>query len=209
MNPKVDKYLIDGCMRCKFGGTPYCKVNNWREELEILRQIVLKSDLNEEIKWGVPCYTSDNKNILIISAFKEYTCISFFKGALLNDKEKILLKQGENSQSARIIKYTNSKQIINQSDIIISYIKEAVALEKSGQKVEIKRNLKPIPDELMNEFNNASEFKEAFYSLTPGRQRGYIIYFSQPKSSQSKKNRIEKCRQNIMSGIGLNDKYSC
>ena len=139
MNPKVDQYLIDGCMRCKFGGTPDCKVNNWREELETLRQIVLESGLTEEIKWGVPCYTSADKNIVIVSAFKEYACLSFFKGALLKDKDKILLKQGENSQAARIIKFTNSKQIIKQKNIIKSYILEAIDLEKSGQKLEIKK----------------------------------------------------------------------
>ena len=209
MNHKVDKYLIDGCMRCKFGGTPDCKVNNWREELETLRQIVLESGLTEEIKWGVPCYTSDDKNIVIVSAFKEYACLSFFKGVLLEDKQKILLKQGENSQSARIIKYTNPKEIIKQATIIKSYIKEAVDLEKAGQKVELKKNPEPIPDELTDEFRNDLEFKKAFYALTLGRQRGYIIYFSQPKNSQTKIKRIKQCKQNILNGIGLNDKYNC
>jgi uncharacterized protein YdeI (YjbR/CyaY-like superfamily) len=99
MNPKVDKYLLDGCMRCKYGGTPKCKVNNWINELEELRKIVIKSGLAEELKWGMPCYTSNNKNILMISAFKEYACISFFKGGLLKDKEQLLVAQGENSHS--------------------------------------------------------------------------------------------------------------
>ncbi len=209
MNPKVDKYLLDGCMRCKFGGTPSCKVNNWREELETLRQIVLECGLTEEVKWGFPCYTYDNKNIVMVSAFKEYTCISFFKGSLLKDKEKILQKHGESSQSVRIIKYTNTEQIIKQVDIIKTYIKEAVELEISGQKVEFRKNPEPIPVELIETFSNDPEFKKAFYALTPGRQRGYIIYFSQPKNTQTRITRIEKSRQNILSGIGLNDKYKC
>ena len=208
MNPQVDKYLVDGCMRCKFGGTPNCKVNNWAKELEELRKIVIKSALVEELKWGMPCYTLNNKNILMISAFKEYACISFFKGVLLKDKEKMLAAHGESSQSARMIKYTNSIQIKQQSSIIRAYIEEAIEIENSGKKVEFKKNLEPIPEELMVEFNKDLKFKKAFHELTPGRQRGYIIYFSQPKSTQSKLNRIEKCRENILNGIGLNDRYS-
>jgi uncharacterized protein YdeI (YjbR/CyaY-like superfamily) len=208
MNPQVDKYLVDGCMRCKFGGTPNCKVNNWEKELEELRKIVIKSALVEELKWGMPCYTLNNKNILMISAFKEYACISFFKGVLLKDKEKMLAAHGESSQSARMIKYTNSIQIKQQSNIIRAYIEEAIEIENSGKKVEFKKNLEPIPEELMVEFNKDLKFKKAFHELTPGRQRGYIIYFSQPKSTQSKLNRIEKCRENILNGIGLNDRYS-
>jgi uncharacterized protein YdeI (YjbR/CyaY-like superfamily) len=208
MNPKVDKYLIDGCMRCKLGATPKCKVNNWLVELETLRQIVLKTGLTEEVKWGVPCYTYNNKNIAMISAFKEYTCLTFFKGALLKDKEKILLKQGEHSQAVRIIKYTNAAQIIEQAVIIYAYIVELIDLEKSGQKLEFKKTPEPIPYELTEMFSNDPELKMAFYNLTPGRQRGYLIYFSQPKQSQSKLNRIEKCRQKILEGEGLHDKYS-
>jgi uncharacterized protein YdeI (YjbR/CyaY-like superfamily) len=208
MNPQVDKYLVDGCMRCKFGGTPNCKVNNWAKELEELRKIVIKSALVEELKWGMPCYTLNNKNILMISAFKEYACISFFKGVLLKDKEKMLAAHGESSQSARMIKYTNSIQIKQQSSIIKAYIEEAIEIENSGGKVEFKKNPEPIPEELTVEFNKDLKFKKAFHELTPGRQRGYIIYFSQPKSTQSKLNRIEKCRENILNGIGLNDRYS-
>ena len=206
MNPKVDKYLLDGCMRCKYGGTPKCKVNNWINELEELRKIVIKSGLAEELKWGMPCYTSNNKNILMISAFKDYACISFFKGVLLKDKEKLLVAHGENSQSVRIIKYTHSNQIIQQAPFIKAFIKEAIEIENSGIKVAFKKNPEPIPEELMVEFSKVPQFKKAFYDLTPGRQRGYIIYFSQPKSVQSKLNRIEKCRENILSGKGLNDR---
>jgi len=206
MNPLVNKYLVDGCMRCKFGGSPNCKVNHWSKELEALRKIVIKSVLDEELKWGMPCYTLNNKNILMISAFKEYACISFFKGVLLKDKEKLLTAHGESSQSVRMIKFTNSKQIIQQSSIIKAYIEEAIEIENSGKKVEFKKNPEPIPEELIVEFNKDLKFKKAFHELTPGRQRGYIIYFSQPKNTQSKLNRIEKCRENILKGIGLNDR---
>jgi len=206
MNPLVNKYLVDGCMRCKFGGTPNCKVNHWSKELEALRKIVIKSVLDEELKWGMPCYTLNNKNILMISAFKEYASISFFKGVLLKDKEKLLTAHGESSQSVRMIKFTNSKQIIQQSSIIKAYIEEAIEIENSGKKVEFKKNPEPIPEELIVEFNKDLKFKKAFHELTPGRQRGYIIFFSQPKSTQSKLNRIEKCRENILKGIGLNDR---
>jgi len=206
MNPLFNKYLVDGCMRCKFGGTPNCKVNHWSKELEALRKIVIKSVLDEELKWGMPCYTLNNKNILMISAFKEYACISFFKGVLLKDKEKLLTAHGESSQSVRMIKFTNSKQIIQQSSIIKAYIEEAIEIENSGKKVEFKKNPEPIPEELIVEFNKDLKFKKAFHELTPGRQRGYIIYFSQPKNTQSKLNRIEKCRENILKGIGLNDR---
>ena len=141
MNPLVNKYLVDGCMRCKFGGSPNCKVNHWSKELEALRKIVIKSVLDEELKWGMPCYTLNNKNILMISAFKEYASISFFKGVLLKDKEKLLTAHGESSQSVRMIKFTNSKQIIQQSSIIKAYIEEAIEIENSGKKVEFKKIL--------------------------------------------------------------------
>lgn len=208
MPSSVDNYLKDGCMRCKFGATPACKVNTWRKELKMLRKIVLKSGLTEEVKWGVPCYTSENKNIVTVSAFNDFACLSFFKGVLLSDSAKILVKPGESSQSARLIKYTNTKEISAQADVIFAYIQEAIQIEKAGKKVEFKKNLEPIPTELLDVFKKDSNLKNAFYALTPGRQRGYIIYISQAKQSQSKISRIEKCRENILHGVGLNDKYS-
>lgn len=207
MNPGVDKYLIDGCMRCKYGATPRCKVNNWRDELVVLRQLVLESGLTEELKWGMPCYTSGNKNIAMVSAFKEYASLSFFKGALLKDTYKILDKNGESSQSARLIKFTKPEQIIEKQHIIKAYLKEAMAIEASGLKVEFKKNPEPVPEELLQVFEEEPELKQAFEALTPGRQRGYIIYISQPKQSQSRMNRIEKCRDKILNGVGINDHY--
>ena len=208
LNPQVDKYLIDGCMRCKYGATPLCKVNKWMEELETLRQIVLECGLTEEVKWGVPCYTLEDKNIVVVSAFKEYACLSFFKGILLKDPQHILNQHGESSQSARLIKFTNTLQIIQLKEVLKAYIQEAVEIEKSGQKVVFKKNPEPIPGELLQVFEEDPVLKNAFYSLTPGRQRGYIIYFSQPKQSQTRLGRIEKYKEQIINGVGLHDKYS-
>jgi uncharacterized protein YdeI (YjbR/CyaY-like superfamily) len=208
MNPKVDQYLIDGCMRCKYGGTPQCKVNNWRTELETLRHLVLDCGLTEEVKWGVPCYTSNGKNIVVVSAFKDYASLSFFKGTLLKDPHKILVKQGENSQSGRLIKFTNTDQIIEQQSLLKAYVLEAVKLEESGVKVEFEKNPEPVPDELLERFVEFPALKKSFYALTPGRQRGYIIYFSQPKTNGARLSRIEKCQEKILKGEGLHDKYS-
>lgn len=207
MNPQVDKYLIDGCMRCKYGGTPHCKVHNWREELEMLRQIVLETGLTEEIKWGAPVYTHKGKNIVSVGALKESANIGFFKGVLLTDKHKILQQQG-NLQSDRIIKFTNVKDIEKVKDVLKEYVLEAIEIEESGKKVEFKKNPEPIPNELLEAFEQDPAFKKAFYALTAGRQRGYIIHFSQPKQSQTRIGRIEKYKEQIFNGIGLNDKYS-
>lgn len=208
LKPQVDKYLIDGCMRCQFGGTPQCKVNNWREELELIRQIVLETGLKEEIKWGAPIYTQNGKNIVSVGALRASANIGFFKGVLLTDTHKILTQQG-NLQSDRIIKFINADDIKKLKGILKSYVLEAIAIEKSGKKVEFKKNPEPIPDELLQVFEDDPSFKRAFYSLTPGRQRGYIIHFSQPKQSQTRMGRIEKYKQQIFIGVGLNDKYSC
>jgi uncharacterized protein YdeI (YjbR/CyaY-like superfamily) len=206
-NPLVDKYLIDGCMRCKYGATPQCKVNNWPKELAMLRQLVLASGLTEEIKWGVPVYTHKGKNIVTINALKESANIGFFKGVLLTDKHKLLQQQG-NLQSDRIIKFYSNKDIEKASDALKAYIEEAIEIEESGKKVEFKKNPEPIPEELLQSFEEDPAFKKAFFTLTPGRQRGYIIYFSQPKQSHTRIGRIAKYKEQIFSGLGLHDKYS-
>ncbi|XP_037775013.1 uncharacterized protein YdeI-like [Penaeus monodon] len=164
-NPSVDKYLMDGCMRCKYGGTPQCKVNDWKKELELLRQIVLETGLTEEIKWGVPVYTANGKNIVTVNALKKSANIGFFKGVLLADTHKILQQQG-NLQSARLVKFTTTQEIEESQKILKDYIQEAIGIERS-----------------------------AFYALTPGRQRGYVIYFSQAKQAQTRMNRIKKYKQ--------------
>lgn len=207
LNPKVDKYMIDGCMRCKYGATPMCKVNNWRIELETLRSIILESELTEELKWGAPCYTYQNKNVVLLSALKDAVVISFLKGSLLDDKKNILTKAGENSHVARIIKFTKLSEITKLKADILSFIKSAIEIENKGLKVVKETNTTKIPVELEETLENDPALKKAFYALTPGKQRGYGIYFSQPKQAQSRINRIEKCREKILKGEGLHDAY--
>lgn len=209
MNPKVDKFLIDGCMRCKYGATPDCKVHNWTAELQMLRAIVQDSELVEDLKWGFPCYTLNDKNVLMITAFKNFCGISFFKGALLKDTKKILEKQGEKTQSTRVLKFTNVEQIEKLQKQISAFIKEAIEVEKAGKKVVTEKKPEPIPEELINAFKENAQLKKAFFALTPGRQRGYILHFSQPKKSETRTSRIKKCTEMILSGVGLHDKYSC
>ncbi len=208
MNNSVDKYLLEGCGRCPLGGTPNCKVHSWRKELELLRKLVLSNGLTEESKWGVPCYTQQNKNVLIISAFKAYCAISFFKGALLSDKGGVLEKPGKNSQAARLIKFTNTKKIKALAPTLKDYIQEAIAIEKAGLKVDFQKNTEAMPEELENKLAKDPDFKAAFEALSHGRQRGYIIYFSSAKQSKTRESRIEKSIGKILNGEGLNDKYS-
>ncbi|HEY9117605.1 MAG TPA: DUF1801 domain-containing protein, partial [Roseivirga sp.] len=149
MTTSVETYLLEGCGRCSLGGTPDCKVHQWTYELKQLRAIVLESGLTEESKWGVPCYTHQGSNVLMISAFKEYCSLSFFKGVLLKDDQGILQKQGENSQSARLIKFTNPQQVAEQADILRAYIFEAIEVEKAGLKVDFKaKDQLDYPEEL-------------------------------------------------------------
>ena len=206
INLKVDKYLVDGCMRCPLGGTPQCKVLTWTKELGLLRTMVLDCGLVEDLKWGVPCYTFHKINILILSAFNDYCSISFFKGALLNDTNNLLVRPGENTQSARLITFTNTKEIIALKDIISAYIYEAIEVEKAGLKVKFKKNPEPIPIELQTKLDESPDLKSAFKSLTPGRQRGYILYFSAPKQSKTRTARVEKYIPNILDGKGFHDR---
>jgi uncharacterized protein YdeI (YjbR/CyaY-like superfamily) len=191
MNPKVDEYIS--------------KVENWQKELEALRMIILDCGLTEELKWGAPCYAFQKTNIAIIGGLKEYCVLSFFKGALLNDEENILLKPGENTQSARLIPFTNVREIAKMEPILKAYIYEAIELENAGLKVNISKNPEPVPEEFQNKMNKIPALKTAFYALTPGRQRAYILYFSAPKQSKTRESRIEKYMQQILNGKGFND----
>lgn len=208
MNKTVDNYLIEGCGRCPLGGTPNCKVHNWIPELELLRRLVQECGLQEESKWGVPCYTFQHKNVLLVSAFKEYCAISFFKGALLSDTHGILEKPGENSQAARLIKFADPTKIKKMEAVLKTYIHEAIEIERLGLKVNFKKNPEPIPEELERKFEEDPILKTAFEELTPGRQRSYVLYFSAPKQSKTRESRIEKSIGKILNGEGLHDKYS-
>ena len=205
MNTDVDLYFTEGCGRCPFGGTPECKVHNWTEELKLLRKIVLDCGLTEECKWGVPCYTYQEGNVAVVSAFKNYAALSFFKGALLSDENKLLHTPGENTQAARLFKFTDPQQIVTKTDVIKAYIFEAIEVEKAGLKVEFKKDLEPIPEELQNRLDEDPNLSSAFDALTPGRKRSYIIHISQAKQAKTRESRVEKCMPKIFAGKGFNE----
>jgi uncharacterized protein YdeI (YjbR/CyaY-like superfamily) len=192
MNPKVDFF--------------FNRAKKWHEEFEKLRMIILDCGLTEELRWGCPCYTFQKRNIILIHGFKEYCALLFFKGALLKDAKGILIQQTKNVQAARQVRFTNAREIVKLKSILKAYIKEAIAVEKAGLKVNFKKTSEfEIPEEFQNELDKIPALKRAFYALTPGRQRGYLFYFSQPKQSKSRASRVEKCTQQILNGKGLND----
>jgi uncharacterized protein YdeI (YjbR/CyaY-like superfamily) len=183
MNPKVDWY--------------FQKAKKWQGELEILRIIALDAQLTEELKWGCPCYTLEQSNIVLIHTFKDYCAFLFFKGALLKDSKGILVQQTKNVQSARQIRFTSAQEILEMQPILKAYLAEAIEVEKSGLEVEFKKT---------TEFGEIPELKSAFEALTPGRQRGYILHFSAPKQAKTRVSRIEKSMPQIFNGKGLDDK---
>lgn len=206
MNPKVQGYLADGCMQCSLGATPACKIHNWQRELRTLRNIVLECGLTEDFKWMHPCYTHQNRNIVLIHLFKEYCALLFPKGVLLQDPMNILVQQTVNSQTARQLRFSNADEIEKLRSVIKAYIFEAVEVEKAGVKVAFKQTSDfDVPEELLQKFKEAEVFEQAFYQLTPGRQRGYLLHFSQPKQSATRISRIEKYMNKILEGKGLND----
>lgn len=206
MNKSASSYFTDGCGRCEFYQTEKCKVNLWTNELKALREIAIASGLKEESKWGVPCYTIEGKNVLLLGAFKNYCTLSFIKGSLLKDTKNILQSPGENSQSTKMFKATKLSEVKKNSATLLQYIKEAIELEKKGIKVAFKEtSVSDFPPELIQRFKENPKLKEAFYNLTPGRQRGYLIFFSQAKQSETRFSRIDKSTASILKGKGLND----
>jgi len=192
MNPKVDWY---------FG-----KNEKWEKEIKKLRTIILDCGLNEELKWGCPCYTFNNSNIVLIHVFKEYCAVLFFKGALLNDANGILIQQTENVQSARQVRFTNVQEITKLEKTLKAYIYEAIEVEKAGLKVKLKKTSDyKIPEEFQKKLDKNKALKTAFEKLTPGRQRAYIFYFSQAKQSKTREERVEKYLKKILGGKGLED----
>jgi len=192
MNPKVDWF--------------FAKDTKWQKEYEKLRSIILDCGLIEELKWGCPCYTCQNTNIVLIHGFKDYCALLFFKGALLNDPKGILIQQTKNVQSARQIRFTNVREIVKMEKILKAYVYEAIEIERVGLKVKFKKTSDfKIPEEFQKKLNKSKALKTAFDALTPGRQRAYIFYFSQPKLSKTRESRVEKFRKQILNGKGLND----
>ncbi|MDX2174426.1 MAG: YdeI/OmpD-associated family protein [Bacteroidota bacterium] len=192
MNPKVDFY--------------FNKTKEWQAEINKLRKIALDCNLIEELKWGCPCYTFGKSNIVLIHVFKDYCAFLFFKGSLLKDPKKILIQQTENVQAARQVRFTNTSEIIKLEKTLKAYIFEAVEIEEKGLKVPMKKTKDyPIPQEFENKLNKNAALKKAFYALTPGRQRGYLLYFSSAKQAKTREDRIEKYTKQILEGKGLDD----
>ncbi|NNE55310.1 MAG: hypothetical protein HKN32_04775 [Flavobacteriales bacterium] len=207
MNPEVTPYFTNGCGRCPLAGTAKCKVNRWPKILSALRSIMLQSDLEEELKWGVPCYTLNGTNVIMIGAFNDYCTLSFMKGALLVDGDNLLVKPGPNTQSSRILKFTEVQQVTAIETQIKAFVQEAIVNEKAGRKVKFKDfSDHEMPDELRFKLDSDPVFRSAFESLTPGRQRGYFLHFSSAKQPQTRINRIEKCVAKIMAGKGMQDR---
>ena len=191
-NPKVDVFIS--------------KAKKWQEEYKKLRTIILDCGLTEEYKWMHPCYTFQENNVVLIHGFKEYCAILFIKGALLKDAKSVLIQQTKNVQAGRQIRFTNVREIVKLEPVLKAYIHEAIEVEKAGLKVKLKKTADyKIPKELQNKLDENLALKEAFYALTPGRQRGYIYYFSQPKLSKTREARIEKSIDRILDGMGIND----
>jgi uncharacterized protein YdeI (YjbR/CyaY-like superfamily) len=192
MNPKVDGFLRNA--------------KKWRDEFQKLRKVCLDCGLTEELKWGKPCYTYQGSNIVLIHGFKEYCALLFFKGALLKDPKGILVQQTENVQAARQIRFTNVREIVEVESTLKAYIKEAIEADKAGLEVSYKKTSEfVIPEEFQNRLDESPALKTAFHALTPGRQRGYLLYFSAGKKSKTRAARIEKCVHQILEGKGLND----
>ena len=192
MNPKVDFF--------------FNKSGAWQEAYGLLRSIILECGLMEELKWGVPCYTYNDSNVVLIHGFKDYCALLFHKGVLLKDPENILIQQTKNVQSARQLRFTNTEEIISKKPTITAYIFEAIEVEKAGIEVELKSTDEfDIPEEFQERLDNDKKLKDAFYSLTPGRQRGYLLYFSEAKQSKTRISRIEKYTDSILNGKGLKD----
>ncbi|TGA95840.1 hypothetical protein E4665_17470 [Sporolactobacillus shoreae] len=192
MSPKVDDFLS--------------KAKKWQEEFKKLRKIVLDCGLTEELKWMHPCYTFENKNIVLIHGFKEYCALLFHKGALLQDTQGILIQQTENVQAARQVRFTNVREIIEMENTLKNYINEAIEVEKAGLKLNLKKSTEfAVPAEFQSKLDQIPALKTAFEALTPGRQRAYLLYFSQAKQSKTRASRVEKYMQQILDGKGLND----
>lgn len=192
MNPKADFY--------------FAKAKKWQSAVEQLRLVALESGLTEELKWGCPCYTHEGHNVVLIHDFKEYCALLFFKGALLKDFENLLIQQTANVQAARQFRFTDLREIIDQKSTLKAYISEAIEIEKAGLKVELKKtNEFNMPAEFQHKLNSIPALKAAFEALTPGRQRGYLLYFDAAKQAKTRASRIEKHIPKILSGKGLND----
>ena len=191
-NPKVDAYIRNS--------------KTWREEFEQLRSIILACGLTEQLKWGVPCYTFESKNVVLIHGFKDYCAILFVKGALLRDDDRVLIRQTENVQAARQIRFASVRDVVEIKATSKTYVREAIEIEKAGLIVALKETADyPTPDEFQGKLDKIPGLKTAFDALTPGRRRAYLLFFTAPKQSKTRESRVEKCVAKILEGKGLDD----
>ena len=205
-NTSVDSYLQDGCGRCDLYQTPECKVHRWAETLEALRELLLESELVEEMKWGSPCYTLNGKNVVMLASRKESCILSFFKGAALVDEDDLLVRPGPNSRFARLLSFTSADDVMERRPQAARLIQQAIEVERAGKKVEPEGEPEPVPVELERRLAADPELETAFDALTPGRQRSHILYVSGAKQSKTRERRVERCAPKILAGKGFNER---
>jgi len=203
----VNEYLLEGCGRCPKGGTPNCTVHKWQPILVAMKALALECHLTEEVKWSLPCYTVNGKNVIMLASFIDYCSLMFMKGSLLQDPEYLLHRQTEYVTSGRQLRFTSMEEFMAQRHVAKAFILEAISVEKAGRKIEKREELGTIVEELSNAFEENGLFKKAFFKLTPGRQRAYLLHFAQPKQTATRISRIEKCIPMILRGEGLHDAY--
>lgn len=204
-NTSVDSYLEDGCGRCDKYQTPDCKVHLWTDALHALREILRDSELEEEMKWGSPCYTLGGKNVAMIVSFKEFCALSLVKGVALDDPEHVLEAPGPNSRYVRLLKFTSVDEVYAQREEAVRLLQEAIELERSGVQVKVDAT-EPMPAELEQRLETDEKLREAFEALTPGRQRSYILYVGGAKQSATRETRVERCATKIFAGKGYNER---
>lgn len=205
-NTSVDSYLREGCGRCERFQTPECKVLLWTKPLEALRKLVLSVGLQEEMKWGSPCYTLDGKNVVALASLNDFCSLSFFKGALLEDEEKLLVAPGPNSRHARYLKFTSLKEVTRRREATLRLLEEAIAVQKAGKKVPPRSGEEPLPEELAAHLASDAELEAAFAQLTPGRRRSHALYVSGAKQSKTRVVRAQRCAAKILAGKGWNER---
>lgn len=205
-NTSVESYLQEGCGRCKRFQTPECDVHQWAGALEALRELLLETELDEEMKWGSPCYTLAGKNIVMIVARREYAALSFFKGVGLTDEEGLLERPGPNTRSGRLLKFESAQDVLELRAQARDFVQQAIEVERSGKKVVKKREPEPVPSELQQKLDEDEDFCRAFEALTPGRQRSHILYVSGAKQSKTRVRRVERCVPKVMAGKGYNER---
>lgn len=202
----VDVYLRDGCGRCEHFKTPACKVRRWRPVLDALRELLLSTELVEEMKWGSPCYTLDGRNVVMLVALKESCALSFFKGAALADDDGALVSPGPNSRFTRLLRFTSLEEVAARRRQAARFIEQAIALERAGTKVTPRASAEAVPAELARRLAEDSAVRRAFEALTPGRRRSHVLHVSGAKQQETRERRVERCVPDILAGRGFNER---